>query len=125
MGRRGYLNAGSPLEPRFAEALADTMFALSTASRVQILYLLLDRPHDVTELVEALGMEQSSVSHQLRVLREQVLLRVDREGARRVYALADDHVVALLREAERHVKQRSRGQGLLARVRGSAASPTR
>jgi DNA-binding transcriptional ArsR family regulator len=96
------------------------MFALSTPSRIQILYSLLDRPHDVTELVEALGMEQSAVSHQLRVLREQALVRVDREGARRVYALADDHVVALLGEAERHVKNRNRGQGLLARVRGSA-----
>ena len=109
-----------PLDPKFAEALADTMFALSTPSRVQILYTLLDRPHDVTELVEALGMEQSAISHQLRVLREQALVRVDREGARRVYALADEHVVALLGEAERHVEQRSRGQGLLARVRGSA-----
>jgi DNA-binding transcriptional ArsR family regulator len=118
MGRRGHLNSASPLEPKFAEALADTMFALSTPSRIQILYSLLDRPHDVTELVEALGMEQSAVSHQLRVLREQALVRVDREGARRVYALADDHVVALLGEAERHV--RNRGQGLLARVRGSA-----
>jgi DNA-binding transcriptional ArsR family regulator len=121
MGRRGYLNSASPLEPKFAEALADTMFALSTPSRVQILYSLLDRPHDVTELVETLGMEQSAVSHQLRVLREQALVRVDREGTRRVYALTDDHVVALLREAERHVNQRSRGQGLFARVRGSAA----
>ena len=120
MGRRGHLNPASPLEPKFAEALADTMFALSTPSRVQILYSLLDRPHDVTELVEALGMEQSAVSHQLRVLREHSLVRVDREGARRVYALADDHVVALLGEAERHVRQRGRGQGLLARVRGSA-----
>ena len=122
MGRRGHLNSGSPLEPAFAEALADIMFALSTPSRVQILYSLLDRPHDVTELVEALGMEQSAVSHQLRVLREQALVRVDRDGTRRVYALTDDHVEALLREAERHVRQRSRGQGLLARVRGSAAS---
>jgi DNA-binding transcriptional ArsR family regulator len=121
MGRRGHLNSAVPLEPKFAEALADTMFALSTPSRVQILYSLLDRAHDVTELVEALGMEQSAVSHQLRVLREQALVRVERDGSRRVYALADDHVVALLREAERHVRQRDRGQGLLARVRGSAA----
>ena len=121
MGRRGHLNSASPLEADFAEALADTMFALSTPSRVQILYSLLDRPHDVTELVETLGMEQSAVSHQLRVLREQALVRVDRDGTRRVYALTDEHVVALLREAERHVNERSRGQGLFARVRGSAA----
>ena len=107
MGRRGQLSSASPLEPRLAEALAGTMFALSTPARVQILYSLRERPHDVTELVKALGIEQSAVSHQLRVLREQALVRVDRVGTRRLYSLADRHLLALLREAERHAEQRS------------------
>ena len=117
MGRRGRAPSGAPLEPTFAEALADTMFALSAPSRIQILYLLLERPHDVSELVAALGMGQSAVSHQLRVLRDHSLVRVDREGSRRVYALADQHVVALLEQAAGHVDARSKQHRLLTRVR--------
>ena len=120
MGRRGERSSTSPLEARFADALADIMFALSTPSRIQILYSLLDRPHDVSELVEVLGMEQSAVSHQLRVLRDHSLVTASREGSRRVYAIADDHIASLLRQAEHHVRLRNEEQGLLARVRGSS-----
>jgi DNA-binding transcriptional ArsR family regulator len=117
MGRRGQPRPSSPLDAGFAASLADTMFALSTPSRVQILYSLLERPHDVTELVEALGMQQSAVSHQLRVLREQELVQVERDGHRRVYALASDHVSLLLEQAARHVEERTRERGLISRVR--------
>ena len=92
---------------KVAEQLADTMFALSTPSRVQILGCLLEDPHSVSELMDALAMEQSAVSHQLRILREHKLVKVEREGRRRVYALYDEHVVALLEEARRHVERRA------------------
>lgn len=82
------------------------MFALSLPSRVQILACLLDGPHAVTELMEALSMEQSAVSHQLRVLREHELVRVERDGRRRVYALRDEHVNLLVAEALRRVHGR-------------------
>jgi DNA-binding transcriptional ArsR family regulator len=94
-------------DEKVAGRLADTMFALSTPSRVQILGCLLGGPHSVSELMEALDMEQSAVSHQLRVLREHTLVRSEREGRRRVYALHDDHVVTLLQAALRHVEERS------------------
>jgi len=93
------------------------MFALSTPSRVQILGCLLDGPHTVTELTDALGMEQSAVSHQLRVLREHLLVKAEWEGRKRVYALFDEHVVALLEEGLRHVEQRT-GQRRLRVGRG-------
>ena len=102
---------GDPRSQRFddrvAEQLADTMYALSTPSRVQILGRLLDGPHTVSELTEALAMEQSAVSHQLRVLRDHKLVTVELVGRKRVYALYDEHVVALLEEAIRHVEFRS------------------
>ena len=93
---------------RVAEQVADTMFALSTPSRVQILGCLLDGPHAVADIIEALGMEQSAVSHQLRVLRDQALVKAERVGRRRVYALADEHVQSLLEEALRHVEHRAK-----------------
>jgi DNA-binding transcriptional ArsR family regulator len=95
------------LDAAVAERVADTMFALSTPSRVQILVCLLERPHSVSELIEVLGMEQSAVSHQLRVLREQRLVVAERAGRRHVYTLSDEHVAAFLEDALRHVQERS------------------
>src|ERR1700675_3123561 len=73
-----------------ASLIADAMFALSAPSRVQILGCLLDGPLAVGEITALAGMEQSAVSHQLRVLREAALVRVERDGKRRVYALSGD-----------------------------------
>ena len=91
------------LDTSLAERLADTMFALSTPSRVLILGCLLTGPRSVSDITEALGMEQSAVSHQLRVLREHRLVRADRAGRMRLYALADEHVSVLLEAGLRHV----------------------
>jgi DNA-binding transcriptional ArsR family regulator len=91
---------------KVAERVADTMFALSTPSRVQILGCLIAGSHTVSDLTEALGMEQSAVSHQLRVLREHRLVTVERDGRTRVYALYDEDVVALVEGALRHVERR-------------------
>jgi len=95
-------------ERRVSEQVADAMFALSTPSRVQILSCLLDGAHGVSELVAKLDLEQSAVSHQLRVLRDHSLVRVERQGRRRVYTLYDEHVVALLSAAIQHVEQRTK-----------------
>jgi DNA-binding transcriptional ArsR family regulator len=92
-----------PLDAAVAGRLADTMFALSTPSRVLILGCLLAGPRSVSDITEALGMEQSAVSHQLRVLREHQLVRAERDGRKRLYALYDEHVSVLFEEALRHV----------------------
>lgn len=86
-----------------AELIADIMFALSAPSRVQILGCLLDGPLAVGEITAMLGMEQSAVSHQLRVLREHSLVKSERAGKRRVYGLYDNAVGELLAVAQRHV----------------------
>jgi DNA-binding transcriptional ArsR family regulator len=96
------------------------MFALSLPSRVQILGCLRDGPCTVSELMKALGMEQSSVSHQLRVLREHELVKAERDGRSRRYALYDEHVRALLDAGLVHVELRDAGQGGAGRLRRSA-----
>ena len=85
------------------DAVADAMFALSSTSRVRILMLLRSRPCTVSELTEATGMEQSAVSHQLRVLREHRIVSVERIGRRRRYALYDEDVATLLDAALHHI----------------------
>jgi ArsR family transcriptional regulator len=85
-----------------ANLIADAMFALSAPSRVQILGSLLDGPLAVGDITGLLGMEQSAVSHQLRVLREAGLVAAERHGKRRVYTISADAVRELL-TAARHV----------------------
>jgi|HubBroStandDraft_4_1064222.scaffolds.fasta_scaffold163482_1 DNA-binding transcriptional ArsR family regulator len=94
-----------------ASLIADAMFALSAPSRVQILGCLLDGPLAVGEITALLGMEQSAVSHQLRVLREADLVRVERDGKRRVYALSGDAVGELLTAAWHLAGQGEPAQG--------------
>jgi DNA-binding transcriptional ArsR family regulator len=107
-----------------AEAVADAMFALSTPSRVRILSHLRQRPHTVKELMQAIGMEQSAVSHQLRLLREHRLVVAERRGRERVYALHDEHVAALLDSAIGHVSDLAGKAGSLRRARRSSRAST-
>lgn len=111
------------MNERVAERVADAMFALASPSRVQILACLRDRPRSVGDLVDALGMEQSAVSHQLRVLRDQSLVRAERIGRQRVYALQDEYVGALLDDAVSHVERRDRQRtGFFRRSRAGGAT---
>ena len=80
------------------------MQALATPSRLRILSRLRDGACAVNELAEAVDMEASAVSHQLRVLRHLGLVVGERSGRRVVYALHDSHVGVLLEEAVYHVE---------------------
>jgi DNA-binding transcriptional ArsR family regulator len=103
--------AGEPPLPRdAAERLADTMFALAAPSRLQILAALRDGPRTVSEIIAVVGMEQSAVSHQLRVLRDNAVVSVERRGRERLYGLRDPHIAALLDDARRHVLELESGR---------------
>ncbi|WP_263789996.1 ArsR/SmtB family transcription factor [Salinibacter sp.] len=71
-------------------------------TRLRILCLLRGHEVCVHNLVEALGMSQSAVSHQLRVLRDARLVSHRREGRHVYYGLADDHVREMLDNAFTH-----------------------
>jgi len=94
----------TPLDGETARQVAETMQALATPSRVRILARLKQAPCSVGELAEAVGMEQSAVSHQLRLLRHLDLVVGQRSGRRTIYALHDSHVGVLLEEAVYHVE---------------------
>jgi DNA-binding transcriptional ArsR family regulator len=90
------------LDADTARQVAATLQALSTPSRLLILSTLQGGPRSVGELAECVGMEQSAVSHQLRLLRNLGLVTGERQGRRIVYSLYDDHVAALLDQAVFH-----------------------
>jgi DNA-binding transcriptional ArsR family regulator len=102
-GVRGKVR-GATFDGEAARQVAETMQALATPSRVRILARLREAPCSVGELALAVGMEQSAVSHQLRLLRHLGLVVGERVGRRVVYALHDPHVGVLLEEALYHVQ---------------------
>ncbi|GAA2625111.1 metalloregulator ArsR/SmtB family transcription factor [Actinomadura fulvescens] len=91
------------------QRVAATLQALATPSRLLILARLREGPCAATELADAVAMEPSACSHQLRLLRNLGLVTGTRQGRRIVYALHDDHVAALLDQAVYHVEHLSLG----------------
>jgi ArsR family transcriptional regulator, nickel/cobalt-responsive transcriptional repressor len=90
-------------DPGYTAAAAQSLQALATPSRLRILARLHAGPASVKELAEAVEMEGSAVSHQLRVLRHLGLVVGQRDGRRVVYELHDHHVAQLLAQAVGHV----------------------
>lgn len=90
------------LDLEAATHVATTLQALATPSRLLILTELRDGPRSVTELADEVDMEQSAVSHQLRLLRNLGLITGTRTGRSIIYRLYDSHVAQLLDEAIYH-----------------------
>jgi ArsR family transcriptional regulator, nickel/cobalt-responsive transcriptional repressor len=102
-GVRGRGHVGK-LDIETAREVAETMQALATPSRVRILGRLRESACSVGELTGAVGMEQSAVSHQLRILRHLGLVVGERRGRSVIYALHDSHVADLLDQAVFHIE---------------------
>lgn len=87
-----------------AKSVAATLQALAAPSRLLILSRLRQGPCPVGTLATDTGMEQSAVSHQLRLLRTLGLVTTERSGRHVVYSLYDNHVAALIDEAVFHAE---------------------
>jgi ArsR family transcriptional regulator len=85
------------------EIIAQTFKVLSDPTRIKILHLLSQDECSVTHLAEVLGMSQSAVSHQLRLLKNLRLVKFRREGHTVYYSCDDDHVIMLLKQAVQHI----------------------
>lgn len=101
-GVQGRDTPPAQLDPARAAEVAYTLSALTAPSRLLILSRLRQGPATVSELTEAAGMEQSAVSHQMRLLRSGGFVTATRIGRSIRYALFDNHVAALLDEAVYH-----------------------
>lgn len=109
-------------DPAFARAAAESIQALATPSRLRILARLHDSPASVSELADAVGMEGSAVSHQLRTLRHLGLVTGQRDGRQVVYELYDDHVAELLAQVVSHVEHVRLGLARSVRTADPAAA---
>lgn len=88
------------------ERAVDLLSAMAHPARLAVLSWLHRRgPTAVGDLVEALGIEQTAMSHHLRHLRTVRLVDTERQGKRIVYRLQDEHVGCIVEDALRHAEE--------------------
>lgn len=87
----------------FVQDLADFFKVFGDPTRIYMLRLLLEKEMSVGEIADALDMTQSAVSHQLRVLRQNGLVKYRKEGKTVFYSLDDDHVRTVLQQGTVHI----------------------
>ena len=87
-------------------ALAEFFKALGDSTRIRILDLLTEGELCVQDIADALLMNQSAISHQLRLLKQAALVKCRREGKSILYSLADAHVETIMRQGMEHVGDR-------------------
>lgn len=86
------------------EKISQLFKLLSDPTRLKILTLLKQGALNVTTIGERLAMEQSAVSHQLKLLRESRLVRAERLGKTMMYQLDDHHVLDILDQTFEHIR---------------------
>ena len=98
-----------PLSPDTVHEIAATFAVLGDPTRVRILDALGGGELCVCDIASRVGISESAVSHQLRLLRNLRVVRPRREGRMVFYALDDRHIITLFRQGLRHV-QENRGR---------------
>jgi ArsR family transcriptional regulator len=94
------------LPDRSATALAETFKLLGDMTRIRILDAISRSELCVCDIARLLGLSESAVSHQLRLLRGMRLVRPRRAGRMVFYSLDDHHIVRLFEQGLEHVEER-------------------
>lgn len=85
--------------------LAELFKTYGDQTRLRILFRLYDGGSSVGDLADSLGMTQSAVSHQLRILKQARLISSVRDGRNIIYSLADDHVKTIIAQGWEHINE--------------------
>ena len=104
-------------------ALAETFKVLGDATRVRILDALSRSELCVCDIARLLGLSESAVSHQLRLLRGMRLVRPRREGRMIFYTLDDQHIVRLFEQGLEHVEESHRRVAIAGAASRAATEP--
>ena len=108
MSNRSYVHLKTRLlDDASAAALAETFKILGDATRVRILDALARTEVPVCDLAQLLGLSQSAVSHQLRLLRGMRLVKSRRAGKHIYYVADDHHIVGLFEQGLEHVQEQT------------------
>lgn len=85
------------------QSLADFFRIFGDSTRIRILYALSQSELCVCDIASLLGMGQSAISHQLRILKQMRLVKFRREGKSVLYSLADGHIETILEQGMEHI----------------------
>ena len=96
----------STLDAHTVDGLTEIFRVLGDPTRVRILDALARAEVAVCDLADVLGLTQSAVSHQLRLLRSMRLVRSRRDGRHIFYTVDDDHIAKLFKQGLEHVQER-------------------
>ena len=94
------------LQQEFIQGLAEFFKIFGDATRIRILQTLLEGERNVGDLADVLEMSQSAVSHQLRVLRQNDLVKYRKEGKTVFYSLDDEHIRMVLEQGMTHLRHK-------------------
>lgn len=94
------------LELEFIQEMAEFFKIFGDGTRIRILRILMEGEKNVGELAEELEMSQSAISHQLRVLRQNDLVKYRKEGKVVFYSLDDEHVENVLQQGMAHLRHK-------------------
>lgn len=86
-----------------ASKLTEIFKALSNPTRVRIISSLSHTELCVHDIATILGMSQSAISHQLRILRDMRLVKFRRQGRHVYYSLDDEHIEDLFNQGLDHI----------------------
>lgn len=85
--------------------LAELFKVFGDSTRIRILYVLFEAEVCVCDLAAALNMTQSAISHQLKILKQNRLVKSRREGKSVFYSLADGHVRTIIAQGKEHIEE--------------------
>lgn len=85
--------------------LAELFKMFGDTTRIKILYNLSNGEKSVSEIAEDLEMNQSAISHQLKILKTAKLVGSRREGKSMIYFLSDDHVKTIIAMGKEHIEE--------------------
>jgi ArsR family transcriptional regulator len=85
--------------------IAELFKVFGDSTRIRILYVLFESEACVCDIANALNMQQSAISHQLRILKQSRLVTSRRDGKSVIYSLADDHVRSIIDQGREHIEE--------------------
>lgn len=98
------VNETMPEETKLYD-LAELFKVFGDSTRIRILFVLFEAEVCVCDLAQVLNMTQSAISHQLRILKQNKLVKSRREGKSVFYSLADEHVRTIIAQGCEHVEE--------------------
>ena len=85
--------------------LAEIFKVFGDSTRIKILYVLFESEMCVCDIAQLLNMNQSAISHQLKILKQSRLIKSRREGKAVFYSLADGHVRTIINQGLEHIEE--------------------